>query len=398
MSDALTIRMYNVRFGDAILVTVPDRDPATNAVTKRRILIDVGNAPLVASAEGGDDTAFKPVIEDILAQLNGEPLDLYVMTHEHLDHVQGLPHAAWKLFPEGEFLNKFKANHVWLTASAHPDYYDNFPNAKKGILAVEAQLAAMRTHVALHAPDLGQKFYAYLKNNSSTQTKQCVEFLRKLNPAKTAYIFRGKDLTGFHPFKEAKFEVWAPEEDTSDYYGTFQPMMLAGSDPADPSGLAPGPTPLPPPGVDLGAFLNLVQARRNGIVDNLLAIDQAANNTSVVFCLEWREWRLLFSGDAEIRSWKTMRRENVLKPVHFLKVSHHGSHNGTPSDEILELILPTVPPDDRLRHAAISTWSETYSGIPHSPTNTRLKSRCTLKSTLDDPDALFFELSFEAEV
>jgi beta-lactamase superfamily II metal-dependent hydrolase len=116
-----------------------------------------------------------------------------------------------------------------------------------------------------------------------------------------------------------------------------------------------------------------------------------------VFCLEWRKWRLLFSGDAEVRSWKTMKRENVLKPVHFLKVSHHGSHNGTPADDILELILPLVPPDTRARHAAISTWTETYSGIPHTPTNDRLKARCTLQGTLDDKDKLFFDLSFEGE-
>ena len=29
MADKLTVRIYNVRFGDAILVTVPDRDPQT---------------------------------------------------------------------------------------------------------------------------------------------------------------------------------------------------------------------------------------------------------------------------------------------------------------------------------------------------------------------------------
>ena len=50
--DTLRVRAYNVRFGDAILVTVPDRDPATDKTTTRHILIDVGN---VLSKEGGDD-------------------------------------------------------------------------------------------------------------------------------------------------------------------------------------------------------------------------------------------------------------------------------------------------------------------------------------------------------
>jgi hypothetical protein len=81
--------------------------------------------------------------------------------------------------------------------------------------------------------------------------------------------------------------------------------------------------------------------------------------------------------------------------VHFLKVAHHGSHNGTPDDSILELVLPKKSPDKRKRVAAISTWTDTYSGIPHTATNTRLKSRCDLKTTLDDKDKLFYEVSFD---
>jgi hypothetical protein len=90
-----------------------------------------------------------------------------------------------------------------------------------------------------------------------------------------------------------------------------------------------------------------------------------------------------------------MNREGVLKPVHFLKVSHHGSHNGTPADGIFDAILPPVAPDGRKREAAISTWTDTYNGIPHTPTNSRLASRATLHSTLDKPDDLFYEIEFK---
>ena len=44
MSDKLRVRLYNIRFGDAVLVTVPDNG------TTRHILIDVGN---VLVGEGG---------------------------------------------------------------------------------------------------------------------------------------------------------------------------------------------------------------------------------------------------------------------------------------------------------------------------------------------------------
>jgi len=398
MPGTLSVRIYNVRFGDAILVTVPDRDPKTRKTTIRRILIDVGNAPRVAgSGEGGDDTVFEPVIADLLDVLDGHPLDLYVMTHEHLDHVQGLFYAMTKL-PALDFKNRFKVNRVWLTASARPDYYDDHPDARKQKLEFDAMYSRIAAFMNLHPAAATHGLMEILANNDPTKTGPCVDFLRTLNPSKTTYVHRGMKLAGTHPFREAKVSVWAPEEDTSDYYGTFQ-NLDAGSVPlATAAGstatATPIPAPAPPPGVDVGAFLRLVEARRSGIADNLLAIDAAANNTSIVFTLEWRGWRLLFAGDAEVRSWKTMAREHVLQPVHFLKVAHHGSHNGTPTDEIFDAVLPAASPDGRNRLAAISTWTDTYSGIPHAPTNSRLSSRATLHSTLDDPDALYFDLDF----
>ncbi len=393
MTDKLKVRVYNVRFGDAVLVTVPDRTSAGNSIT-RRILIDLGNAPLVASRIGGDDTVFQPVIDDILDQLGGKQLDLYVLTHEHLDHAQGLLHADRKLFPAGEFRKKFKVRNVWLTPSAEPGYYDmpGHEKAKKQFNLAAAQYQAISSYLTTTAAELMPAFQSLMANNNPQSTKACVEYIRSLNPKRTHYVHRGMNLKGKHGFRDVKFSIWAPEEDTSEYYGRFQPLGLLE---APAAGAAAAEPPSPPAGVDLGAFLNLVESRTLGIADNLLTIDAAANNTSIVFLLEWRGWKLLFAGDAEIRSWKTMNREGVLSPVHFLKVSHHGSHNGTPDGDLFEALLPKTPNDNRKRRAAVSTWTETYGGIPHTPTDDRLKSRAELLSTLDDQTALFYELEFK---
>jgi beta-lactamase superfamily II metal-dependent hydrolase len=395
MADTLTVRVYNVRFGDAILVTVPDRDPATGDVTTRRILIDVGNAPLVASPEGGDDKVFKPVIDDILKQLDGHPLDLYVMTHEHLDHVQGLPHAAWKLHPD-DFADRFKVDHVWLTASAAPDYGARFPNAKQKKLEFEAMHARIRALLEAVPVEGLEALAPYLANNDPTKSKQCVEFLRQLNPGATTYVHREVDLRGAHPFREAKLEIWAPEEDTSVYYGRLERLDVAAALAAPPGTPEAPPPPLyPPSGVDVGAFEQLVEARKNGIAENLIAIDKAENNTSVVFLLRWRGWKLLFAGDAELKSWRIMEREGVLEQVHFLKVAHHGSHNGTPDGAIFDGVLASRAPDQRKRSAAISTWTDTYPGIPHAPTDQRLSARAELHTTLQARDDLYYELKFK---
>jgi len=384
----LRIRMYNVHFGDAILVSVSDRDPVTRKATRRNLLIDVGN---VLWGDGGVDEVFRPVVDDILRQLRGQPLDLYVMTHEHLDHVQGLPYAAKHFFPEGELRRRLATRFAWLTASAAPDYYDTHPAARqKRVQALKAFRAARRSLNALPASSgTRQAFAAFLANNDPRSTGECVEYLREL-AATTTYVHRETDLQGTHPFKEVEFSVWAPEEDTSDYYGRFRPLTAddgSGDAPSWEAGDGPTLAALPPSGVDAGAFYGLVRSRDRGFADNLLAIDKAANDSSIVFSLRWRGWTVLFPGDAETRSWQTMHREGVLRPVHVLKVSHHGSHNGTPDGAILEAILPAVPPDRRRRRALVSTHPGTYSGIPHDPTDARLAGRAQLLSTAGDPQA-----------
>ena len=114
MSD-LVVRAYNVGFGDAVLVSIPERS-ASGRETTRHILFDVGN--LLTGAKNADEV-FEGVVRDIIDRTGGE-VDLYVMTHEHLDHVQGLLSAARK----GLTLT---AKYAWLTGSADPHYYENNP-------------------------------------------------------------------------------------------------------------------------------------------------------------------------------------------------------------------------------------------------------------------------------
>jgi beta-lactamase superfamily II metal-dependent hydrolase len=400
-TDALRVRAYNVRFGDALLVSVPDRD-AAGAVTVRHVLIDVGN---VLAGSGGEDEVFAPVLADVVAELDGEPLDLYVMTHEHMDHVQGL---LWAKQKQGIDL---KARHAWLTASAAPDYYEHHPEARKKRLAMEAEYRRIALFLSAAAREPGPVVRALLLNNNPRSTADCVAHLRGVGET-TTYVHRGADLAGAHPFAEARFAIWGPEEDTSIYYGAFRPLALGlaaaggGGAAAEGAAAAAGAgaeapprlvTPLPPPGVDGEAFYNLVERRRSGVFDNLLAIDKAANNSSVVFSLEWRNWRLLFPGDAEERAWQEMGKldPSPLEPVHFLKVGHHGSHNGTPTGALLERILPLQALDARPRSALVSTHDGTYSGVPHAETLAEIAERCDPVVRIgEDGDALFTDLLF----
>ncbi len=378
MAAKLRIRLYNVLLGDAILVSVPDAD--NGQPRTRHILIDFGNK---YNNDGSDDTVFEPVFKDVVKQLKGQPLDLYVMTHEHLDHNQGLLYV----FAEGgvDVKEKLKVRHAWMTGSAHPDYYNTHPDAKKEKKLAMAAYDEARRYLQAAGDEATPFARTLLALNNPRRTADCVDFLRKLNPAKTHYISRGMSLAGKHPFEVARFSIWAPEEDTSIYYGKNNIAPLFAGDGGTAAPNAPNALPIPPPGVDAGAFYDLVHARMSGVVENLLAIDKAANDTSIVFCLEWKGWKLLFTGDAEERSWKEMDERDLLEPVHFLKISHHGSHNGTPGDDLLQKVLPTPSPDGKKRYAAVSTCLNAYSGIPHTKTINDVKKRVKrVYSTLTD--------------
>ncbi len=340
---------------------------------------------------------FKPALDAILKELAGHTLDLYVMTHEHLDHVQGLFYCSTKGFAAGEFEQKLKVDYAWLTASAAKNYYDTHPQARKLKQAFLEAYTRIRLHLQAAPPEVASHFEMLLANNDPASTGQCVDYLRGLAKKKTTYVSRGLDLAGTHPFKEATFKIWGPEEDTSDYYRGLLPAAVGLTPTTAVGTIGTAPVrPLPPAGVDAEAFFNLVEMRQRGFVDNLLAIDKAANNTSVVFSLHWRGWKLLFPGDAEQASWKMMKAQGVLEPVHFLKVAHHGSQNGTPDGDVLEAFLPKKAPDKKTRRALISTWRDTYNGIPNDPTNKKLSDRCKLISMLDKDTVPYVEWTFRA--
>lgn len=382
--DTLRVRVYNVRFGDAILVSVPDRSPS-GETRMRHILIDVGNA---ARGEGGANSLFAPVIENILEVLDGQPLDLYIMTHEHMDHVQGLLYASEKLGKQLE------VDYSWMTASSDPHYYDAHASAREQKrLALEAY-RQIETFLAA-SPQDGEAFQAMMFNNNPGRTRDCVKYLCGL-ARNTTFVHRERSLEGTHPFQEVNFQIWGPEEDTSVYYRSLKPMALAVS-PGSGNGINPELARLvPPPGVDASAFYNLVARRRQGFAENLLAIDQAANNTSLVFSLEWRGWRLLFPGDAELRSWKLMDARGKVQPVHFLKVSHHGSANGTPID-LLDKLMPLPAPDERPRFSVVSSYPGVYSGIPDPGSRNALSARSAWYSVEGLEDGGYLDFEFDED-
>jgi competence protein ComEC len=71
-------------------------------------------------------------------------------------------------------------------------------------------------------------------------------------------------------------------------------------------------------------------------------IDGHTNNASIVVRLTYGNKRFLFTGDAEIASWKDMLAfEKDKLRADVLKSAHHGSSNGT-TKEILDAVNPSI--------------------------------------------------------
>ncbi|PVX27243.1 MAG: hypothetical protein CW716_03305 [Candidatus Bathyarchaeum sp.] len=379
--DQLRIRAYNVLFGDAFLVTFPEVDKnGKNAI--RNILIDFGNLP--GGRVGGSDSVFEPIIKDIVKELNGQPLDLYVMTHEHMDHTQGLVYSEKKVYEadDTELQGILKTRYAWLTASAADDYYQKFPKAEEIDLMfkkIHSMIGNLFNALKANGEEVPEDVWVLWANNDSRSRDGCVNYIQSLAPDTTRYVYRGYDEENSHPFTEAKIEFWAPEQDTSTYYDMLHimPMGLGVTEENKKTGQQCTLTRvIPPPGVYSGAFYNLVKMR-GCYLENLLAIDKAKNNTSVVFCLEWRGIRLLFTGDAEKASWKMIDKKVKLEPVHFLKVSHHASKTGLPDIDILNKFYPENKTDNVPRCALVSTFEGSqWKTIPDKDTLDEIRKRC----------------------
>ncbi len=195
-------------------------------------------------------------------------------------------------------------------------------------------------------------------------------------------------------------KVLGPEKDIDKFYlgGVEFAMHLALGEGESFSALFPDPDNppaiVPPTNISLQDFNGL----RNRMQANLLAaadvLGHATNNLSVILLLEWRGNRLLFTGDAEWSSkkaevsptgnngsWNVLwqeRKNDLSKPLDFLKVGHHGSVNATPwtppkegeeypISAILNALLPLPKPGEKATaRAVVSTQrSSRWPSIPN---------------------------------
>lgn len=406
MDDELLVRLYNVGLGDCIYLRVPDPD-AANA---RHVLIDCGN-------KFSDGDLLRDAVADLEERLpdagdGRKRLDLLVVTHPHEDHVRGF---------DVELFAGIRIERMWLSGGMDPEHPDA-ENARALTALADATLARLTES---RDPALAALAGELLALSRADGLEALTEGLPAANGIEPLYVDTDtpEDDLAFFSAAGTRLRVLAPMHDVDAVYlGRTDVQALTAlrgfgetvAAAAAQGGGGGGGAPVEPSNVSREDFRRL----RDHLADSALAFVLKAghliNNLSVVLLLEWRGRRLLFTGDAEVKttregkyeegkpnySWNAMWhhvREHLEKPLDFLKVGHHGSYNATPwtaedvdggphpVNEILDHLLPVRAAGDPDRYAVVSTErTGSYEKIPLPELMAELGRRVSNAVTYDE--------------
>jgi beta-lactamase superfamily II metal-dependent hydrolase len=372
-SRQVTIRMYNVGFGDAFLVLIPDENQ------QRRILFDCG------SIEAAPGVAMSRVVDRIVRDVtdaDGVPrIDVVIATHRHKDHVSGFGQAAWA---------DVEVKEVWMPWTEHPtDAEARRIREIQSRLALTLDITLTMKAAALNAVQKKElsRYQDIVSNALMLSNDKAMKTLHS--------GFSGNPTRYFIPEKSGRTRTFETDALPSVKVHVMGPSrerdVVRDMDPpkgesffrlhgvvAEQTGAPPAPFPheIRHETRGIGEPVSqgdLEEIQRAGSLSDLavaVALDKAVNGTSLMLMLEVAGTYLLFPGDAQWGTWNAAMQDpewrELLRRVSFYKIGHHGSHNATPKDFVEALI-----PADMYAMASTLT-REIWPDIPRLPLLTRL--------------------------
>jgi beta-lactamase superfamily II metal-dependent hydrolase len=352
-SPTVAVRMYNVGFGDAFLITV------TGAGEPWRMLIDCGVHSQGQARKISETVA--AVIGDLsAASPDGVPhLDVVAATHHHADHISGFSLDAW---------DQVVVDEVWLPFVEDASDPDAIAIRRSHALAAQRLLGLIgqRTHGLDQGRWPADVAMANLFALNSFGNADAADRLLGRN----GRHFAGTQKVRFFPRTQKRkntvsaasgavvAHVLGPSRDPDDLK-LMDPPRSAGwlrLDLDDPSAdddlsdvplfdadyVVADPQRLPRPVRKVKDNLNLTAVTNDaGLLTAASILERSVNNTSLFLVLDVNGTRLIFPGDAQEGAWRHVLRDPakaaLLRDAAFYKVGHHGSHNATPKAFVEEV-------------------------------------------------------------
>ncbi|MGZ8736292.1 MAG: hypothetical protein ACXWW7_03920 [Nocardioides sp.] len=339
--------MYQVGFGDCVLVSIEYDEADATGRAERHVLFDLGST---RSPRNGKATMQS--VARLVAEHTHGRLDILAVTHRHKDHLH-----AFGVKAAAEILVGLKPRLVlrpWTedprlpTDATSPDSLVQLtPSARFAAALAQSQRSVERIAAASAARagavgELAAAATGQMPNADAVATLDALS-----DSGRGRYLRAGKRISVDRAVPGLRVTVLGPPTvDQSpevanqvsrdpEYWMLRLHRSLAAAEPA----AEPAPARAAvPPGPVRWLVENLQGQRTHSVARLVRALDDALNNTSLVLLLEIGGLTLLFPGDAQIENWRyTLQRlpstpqlAAKLSAVDLYKVGHHGSRNATP--------------------------------------------------------------------
>jgi ribonuclease BN (tRNA processing enzyme) len=347
---SLTIRSYQVGFGDCFLLTFHYNGKTGD----RHVLIDFGSTGQKKSM--GENLMLR-VAEDIKKQCNGK-LHAVVATHRHKDHISGFA-TNKKGNGSGDIIASCKPDVVLQPWTEHPKARVDATAAPTNMTANKAFVAALGNMHAISAAVLVEaerrksmlgattlRELTFLGEDNLSNLS-AVENLMSMGKKNFYLNFGSKSglervLPGVKtrvlgpPTLKQSSEIKIQRSKDEDEFWQFQ--ALANQFVLKPQARifrrAKTYTALAAPPFTRWFIKKMRSIRGEQLLGIVRALDKVMNNTSLILLFEVNGKKLLFPGDAQIENWSYAlskpKIKRLLSTVNVYKVGHHGSRNATP--------------------------------------------------------------------
>jgi beta-lactamase superfamily II metal-dependent hydrolase len=358
--DHVTIRMYNVGFGDCFLLVFPGE------TRPRKVLVDCGShsagaGPRPISAVVG------ALIRDVTDGDDVAHIDVVIGTHRHQDHVSGFSDERW---------GKVRVGEVWMPWTEDPRDPDG-RRIRETQSRTATQLSAACSALAAANPSAAATALRDLTENQLTNAPAMKTLHQGFRPlegerrVRRVFLpYRDRQANSFEPRLIDGVTIHAmgpsrnPEviRDMDPPIGQSYLNFAGGSVSREdqPPPFAPRWRIEPPTFENAFAHLSITQTEQRTI-DNLDAIDhlavavaleKAVNGTSLMLMIETPRSFLLFPGDAQWGTWNAAIEDTewatLLERTTLYKIGHHGSHNATPKRFLEDLVATRSSPQGAL--------------------------------------------------